>query len=183
VDDILVQAATEEELIAQVTSVLDRCRKHNLILSLKKLEFGESVTFAGFKISKDGVEPDPAMTLAIKDFPVPMDVTGTRSFLGLAQQLAWFIPDLAHITNPLRKLLCKGVAFQWLEDHQAAFEKAKEVLTSKLLVKHFDPDLKTDLVTDASRSGLGFALIQREANEGHDSDNPGRVTLTSPSRV
>jgi hypothetical protein len=141
-------AAYEEELIARVTSVLDRCQKHNLILSLKKLEFGESVTFAGFKISKDGVEPDPTMTLAIKDFPVPMDVTGTRSFLGLAQQLAWFIPDLAHITNPLRKLLCKGVAFQWLEDHQAAFEKAKEVLTSKLLVKHFDPDLKTDLVTD-----------------------------------
>jgi hypothetical protein len=156
-----------EELIARATSVLDRCRKHNLILSLKKLEFGESVTFAGFKISKDEVEPDPAMTLALQDFPVPMDVTGTRSFLRLAQQLAWFIPDLAHITNPLRKLLCKGVAFQWLEDHQTAFEKAKEVLTSKLLVKHFDLDLKTDLVTDASRLGLGFALIQREANEGH----------------
>jgi hypothetical protein len=59
------------------------------------------------------------------------------------------------------------VAFQWLENHQAAFKKAKEVLMSKLLVKHFDPDLKIDLVTDASRSGLGFALIQREANEGH----------------
>jgi hypothetical protein len=164
VDDILVQASSEDELLERVTAVLDRCRKHNMILSLKKMEYGASVTFAGFLIGKDGIKPDPEMTLAIADFPAPVDVTSTRSFLGLAQQLAWFIPDLAHITDPLRKLLCKGVSFQWLEGHQEAFQMAKKVLTSSLLVKHFDPTLPTELVTDASRTGLGFALIQRDAD-------------------
>jgi hypothetical protein len=146
VDDILVQASSEDELLERVTAVLDRCRKHNMILSLKKMEYGASVTFAGFVIGKDGIKPDPEMTLAIADFPAPVDVTSTRSFLGLAQQLAWFIPDLAHITDPLRKLLCKGVSFQWLEGHQEAFQMAKKVLTSSLLVKHFDPTLPTELV-------------------------------------
>jgi hypothetical protein len=60
--------------------------------------------------------------------------------------------------------LYKGVSFQWLEGHQEAFQMAKKVLTLSLLVKHFDPTLPTELVTDASRTGLGFALIQRDAD-------------------
>ena len=43
------------------------------------------------------------------------------------------------------------------------FEKLKEVLTSELLVKTFDPKLTTMLLTDASRlNGLGYALLQKE---------------------
>ena len=35
------------------------------------------------------------------------------------------------------------------------------MLTDQLLLHHFDPELKTHLVTDASRlNGLGFVLLQ-----------------------
>ena len=76
--------------------------------------------------------------------------------------MAFFVPDLAQNSTAIRALLKKETAFQWLQDQQREFETIKEILTSELLVKSFDPELNTELLTDASRlHGLGFALVQR----------------------
>ncbi|NJL71582.1 MAG: DDE-type integrase/transposase/recombinase [Candidatus Competibacteraceae bacterium] len=65
----------------------------------------------------------------------------------------------------MRKLLKKSTAFQWLPEMQIEFEKCKEILTSNLVVSHFDSSLKTSLLTDASRlKGLGYALLQERAD-------------------
>ena len=72
------------------------------------------------------------------------------------------IRDRAQIAQPLRDLLKKDIQFQWLEEQAKAFKTTKEILTSELIVKPFDPTLKTELLTDAARlGGLGYALIQR----------------------
>ena len=59
--------------------------------------------------------------------------------MGLVNQLAIFAPDLAHMSVPIRELLKKGVAFQWLEEQEDAFQTIKNALCSKVLVKPFDP--------------------------------------------
>jgi hypothetical protein len=70
-----------------------------------------------------------------------------------------FLPDLAHLTVDLRKLLKKDVDFMWLQPHQEAFELIRQILTYSLVVKPFDTKLKTELLTDASRlKGLGMDL-------------------------
>ena len=52
-----------------------------------------------------------------------------------------------------------------LDLHEAEFQKLKNILTSDLLVKTFNPTLETMLLTDASRpNGLGYALLPKEAN-------------------
>ena len=163
VDDILIQAPNEKILLQRIRSVLERCREHRVTISKRKLEVGRTVKFAGNIISADGIKPDPEKVQAIKDFPVPTDLTSLRSFLGLANQLGFFIPDLAQATKALRQLLQKDVAYIWLEEHQNAFDTVKEMLTSDLLVKPFNPNLPTQLLTDASRLyGLGYALLQHE---------------------
>ena len=96
-------------------------------ISRKKFVHGSSVKYAGFIISHQGIKPDPAKTQAIRDFPAPNSVTSLRSFLGLVNQFSPFHPDLAHLTSDLRPLLKKGITFQWLPDHEAAFKKMKEV--------------------------------------------------------
>ena len=84
-----------------------------------------------------------------------------RGFIGLANQLGMFIPDLAHMTSPLRPLMKRDVAWLWLQEHEEAFMKTKELLTSTSLVKPFDETKETLMLTYASRLyGLGFALIQ-----------------------
>ena len=66
--------------------------------------------------------------MSLSRFPVPRDVTGVRSFLGLANQLSGFVPDFAHMTVKLRELTAKKNACLWLEDHQKEVEKVKELL-------------------------------------------------------
>jgi hypothetical protein len=165
VDDILVWASSWEELCERVRSVLERCREHGITLSRDKMQMGSEVRFAGHVISPKGVKPEPEKVTALKNFPAPTDQTGLRSFLGLAVQLGGFVPDLAHLTEPLRPLLKKNAVFLWLPEHEEAFARVKEALTSPMVVRFFDPHLPTELLTDASRlKGLGYALIQRDEN-------------------
>ena len=160
VDDILVQAATKEELLQRIRQVLQRCRQHGMILSKKKLEIGQEVSFAGHIVGADGVRPDPVRLDAISNFPTPTDVTALRSFLGLANQLGTYLPDLAAASTKLRVLLRKNVSWVWTPEHDDEFNALKNLLTSATIVKHFDPSLRSVILTDASAAGIGFALVQ-----------------------
>ena len=165
VDDGLIQAKSKADLLKKFHKVLESCRKSNLTLSKSKLQLGQSVIFAGYVISQDGVKPEPRKTDAIRLFPTPTNITELRGFLGLANQLGIFVPDLAHATQPLRQLLKKNVAYLWLSEHREAFEKVKELLLSKLVLQPFNSSLSTQLLTDASRlKGLGYGLIQTNAD-------------------
>ena len=170
VDDIIVQAPDELSLITRVQSLLERCRQHGMTLSKQKLEIGDEVTFAGHIISASGIKPDPSKISALRNFPKPTDLTSLRSFLGLANQMGNFVMDLAHETDPLRQLLKKDVAWLWLPEHDTSFQRVKDILCSELVVHPFDVNLRTELLTDASRlHGIGFALVQ------YDNDDRKRV--------
>jgi hypothetical protein len=166
VDDILIWAEDGRQLRDRVDAVLSRCRQNGITLSQKKAKWGNRVSFAGYIVSSEGVEPEPEKLQAVRDFPSPQDVSSLRSFLGLAVQLGGFVPDLAHMTATLRELLKKGVAYQWLEEHERCFQEVKATLTSPMCVRFFDPDRKTELLTDASRlKGLGYALTQLDGDK------------------
>ena len=85
--------------------------------------------------------------------------------MGLANQLASFLPDLVQNTSKIHKFLSPKNTFVWLPDHEDEFNSVKEILCSSLVVKPFDANLPTYLIMDASRlHGLGFALLQLETN-------------------
>ena len=159
IDNILVWADSLPELIDRVRQIATKCKELNIILSRKKFMIGNELPFAGLIVGAKGVSPDPERTRALSEFPRPKDVTGVRSFLGLANQLSGFVPDFAHMTVALRGLTGKNASFIWLEDHEREFEKVKKLLTSEMIVTHFDPKLPVVVLTDASRLfGLGYAM-------------------------
>ena len=161
VDDILVEGDDLDDLEKKLRLILNRCRDHGFVLSKKKFEIGPEVEFAGYVVSGKGVRPSPRRLEAISEFPAPTDITSLCSFLGLCNQLSMFIPDLAALASPLRGLLKKGVPFCWLPDHGLAFEKMKRTLVKTVAIHHFDRQLHTKLITDASKlNGIGFILIQ-----------------------
>ena len=97
----------------------------------------------------------------------------------MANQLAGFLPDLSQNCKHLKALLQKKNAFVWGEMQERDFVKTKELLTSNLIVKPFDMNLPTFLLTDASRlHGLGYALIQKEANDAKRLIKCGSCSLT-----
>ena len=158
-DDILIWASTPTELDERLHGALQRCERLHVTLSRSKFQIASHLNFAGCIVSHKGVQPDLARISSLSDFPVPRDQAGVRSFLGLCNQLAIFLPDYQHHTMSLCQLTGKGRLFLWLPEHQLEFDKLKNILTSDLIVRHFDSSKETVLLTDAScLFGLGYAL-------------------------
>ena len=127
----------------------------------KRFEMGKEIEFVGHINSDTGIRPGKKKFATIKQFPMPSCIWDVLAFLGLANQLGSFIPDLAHMTSTIRPLLKEGTTWNWLPEHQTTLKKIKEILTSHMMILPFDPNLDTILLTDASRlHGIGFALIQ-----------------------
>ena len=111
VDDFLVWASSNAELVQRLEILALRCRKYRVILSKKKCVIGSTLPFAGYFVSSCGVKPDPDRITSLRKFPALKDSTGVRSFLGLANQLAFFVPDFSQNTKSIRELLGKGKVF------------------------------------------------------------------------
>ena len=126
VDDILVWADSLPDLVESIRKIAENCKDLNIILSRKNFMIGNDLPFAGLIVGAKGVSPDPERRRVLSEFPRPKDVTGVRSFLGLANQLSGFVPDFAHMTVALRGLTGKSVAFIRLDDHEKEFEKIEK---------------------------------------------------------
>ena len=160
----MIWAPTPVDLEERLRAVVQRCEQLHITLSRSKFQIASSLNFAGCVVSSDGVRPDPSRISSLADFPVPRDQTEVRSFLGLCNQLAFFTPDYQHHTVSLRQLMGKGRPFLWLPEHQVEFGKLKNILTSEMIVRHFDSSKEAVLLTDASRLfGLGYALGQMDS--------------------
>lgn len=93
---------------------------------------------------------------------MPSDLKRVLSFLGLCSYFRKFIPNFAVVTNPLFRLLRKGVEFDFNDDCMRVFETLKQLLTSSPLLCVYDPFKETELHTDASKIGFGAVLLQRQ---------------------
>ena len=62
----------------------------------------------GHVVDKHGISPDPVKTSAVSQMERPHSVPELRRFLGMANQLGKFTPNLAELTQPLRELLSKS---------------------------------------------------------------------------
>eukprot|EP00094_Tigriopus_californicus_P012874 TCALIF_12448-PA protein Name:"Similar to pol Retrovirus-related Pol polyprotein from transposon opus (Drosophila melanogaster)" AED:0.39 eAED:0.39 QI:0/0/0/0.5/1/1/2/0/306 len=96
VDDLCRQAPTMNILMDRLEALLQTSIKSGITLSLSKLEVGTSVKFKGFVVSGYGLRPDSDKIASICDYPAPTSLTELQSFLGLANQLGPFVPDLSH---------------------------------------------------------------------------------------
>ena len=128
-DDIITFGKSFEEAVENLKRVLDRLRDAGLKLKPKKCElFAKSVPFLGHIISDEGVATDPEKIKAVQEWPVPINQTEIRSFLGVCGYYRRFIKGYSETAKPLHKLTEKGRPYVWTEECQAAFEKLKKHL-------------------------------------------------------
>ena len=92
-------------------------------------------------------------------------VSEVKSFLGLVNFKARFIPDLATVAEPLKRLTKKGEPFVFGPEQQAAFAELKRRLTQAETLDYFDRSAKTKIIADASPVGLGAVLVQEHKGE------------------
>ena len=161
VDDILIWGGTEKEHDENLKKVMDRTREVNLKLNKKKCKIKvPSVSYVGHVLTRDGLKPDPMKTKAIREMPPPTDKSGIQRFLGLVNYVAKFIPGLSEKTKLLRDLIKRDTEWHWDENHQNAFDELKKSVLEPPVLGYYDVTKPVKLTCDASKSGLGAAILQ-----------------------
>jgi len=133
--------------------------KTGLTLNKDKCEFRlPRLTFFGHEVTRTGIEPSEEKVAAIRQAGPPQNASEARSFLGLAQIVSKFVPDLSSIAEPFQRLTHKSAEFKWGKELQVAFEKLKDLA-------YFNVNSRTRIVADASPVGLGADLTQIHESE------------------
>lgn len=161
VDDILVYGSTRLEHDLNLRRVLDRSRHKGIRFNVDKLEVGVTeVRYFGHLLTSSGLKPDPNKVSAIHDMKPPKNQGELETFLGLVNYLAKFAPNVSEVTAPLRQLLIKTNEFVWDTPQSQAFNRVKDIITKSPVLAYFDPQKQLTLQVDASKYGLGAALLQ-----------------------
>jgi hypothetical protein len=124
-------------------------------IKLSKCSFAQNhIAYLGHLISSQGVATDQGKIPAISAWPTLSNTKELRSFLGLAGYYRKFVRHFGVISQPLTKLLKKGVFFVWTQDHQMAFEALTQALISAPVITLPNFDRPFIIKTDASDVGI-----------------------------
>jgi transposase InsO family protein len=182
VDDGGTAADTFNEMKTKLTRILNQVRDRKLSLSAAKSQlFMAEATFAGARVSAEGVLPDLTKLTAIVDWRRPSNALNLVSFLGLTGHFRDLIRGYARVEGPLRDLLvevalpqpCTKTSYRrvmaayelgsrWTEAHMKAFLDLKIAITSEPILRGPRWDGTPFIVTtDGSKDGFAGVLAQR----------------------
>ena len=165
VDDIIVYGRTKEEHDASLCAMLERTREKGIKLNKDKCKICvPEVSYFGHKLTREGIRPDPNKIKAIKEMPNPQSKAELEIILGMVTYLSRFAPRMSEATAPLRQLIKENSEFVWDSNHDAAFQRVKDILTQEPgpVLTYFDHTKDVKLQVDASKHGLGAVLLQEE---------------------
>lgn len=166
IDDIIVFGSTKQQHDERARKVENRLKEFNVTLNMQKCVSGvKEIEFLGHHLSSKGIQPKHDKIIAIEQFRAPSTSEETRSFLGLVNYVGKFIPDLATITEPLRRLTRQDVKFEWKQEQQQAFDALKSHMSKENTLGYYNVKDRTQIIADASPVGLGAVLIQFKNNE------------------
>ena len=104
-DDLIIHGKDVVEHARCLFAVLDRLSEGRLTVNRVKCQFRLSkLTFFGHELTSDGINPSEEKVAAIRDARPPKDAAEVRSFMGLVQYSAKFMPDVASVAKPIQEL-------------------------------------------------------------------------------
>ena len=121
----------------------------------------------GHVLSARGIGPADVKVKAVVDAREPTNAAEVRSFLGLVNFIARFIPDLATVSVPLRQLTKNGEPFVWGPEQQQSFDELRKRLPNADTLGYFEKNAPTKVIADGSPVGLGAVLVQQQEEELH----------------
>ncbi|KAL0162053.1 hypothetical protein M9458_041449, partial [Cirrhinus mrigala] len=163
-DDILVYSNSYAEHVQHVRSVLQRLVQHKLYAKEDKCQFHQqSIAFLGYIISPEGVAMDETKVRAIQNWPQPRTLKELQRFLGFSNFYRRFIRNFSSVAAPLTAMVKKGeTRLTWSPDALSAFHELRRRFTTAPVLRHPDPQLPFLIEVDASSTGVGAVLSQKQ---------------------
>jgi len=163
IDDIIVFGTNFQETHQRLINVFDLFRQSHLCLKPKQCHlFKDSTLYSRYQVSAHGVEPDPAKLEAIRTLSSPVNLKGLHALLTTLRYHQRFIPNFAHIAEPLVSLARKrkNPVFVWEKPQQDAFIALRSVLLTTPVLSHPSLDGKFILDANVSDYAITGALYQ-----------------------
>lgn len=165
IDDVLILSMSIVEGISLLHEVLKTLTEAGFSINIRKCSFlATEVEYLGRVISQGQVRPSSNKIEALVKAPTPTNVKEVRQFLGLAGYFRRYIKGYATKTACISRLTKKDVKFEWGSEQDQVRQNLIRQLTSEPILAIFDPNLPTELHTDASSIGYGAVLMQTHAD-------------------
>ncbi|KAL0202757.1 hypothetical protein M9458_000775, partial [Cirrhinus mrigala] len=156
IDDILIFSSSNTDHVRHVRAVLKRLIQHQLYAKEEKCQFHqEKISFLGYVISPEGV--------AMEESKVNATLKELQRFLGFSNFYRRFIRNFSTVAGPLTSMVKRGNnRLSWSPEAVHAFNDLRLRFTSAPILKHPDPQLPFIVEVDASSTGVGAILSQRQ---------------------
>ena len=168
-DDIVIWGEGEtwkeatENHDRRLHKLLERCEERGIALNKSEKKFilrTETLPYMGHIFSREGLKIDDNKVKAITAMPQPDNPQAIRRFLGMANFVSRFVPNMSKLSAPLRALTENGIEWTWSSTQTKAFEDVKKAIAEAATLKFFNPRQETVVQCDASSQGLGAVIMQ-----------------------
>lgn len=176
-DDFLLYASSESELLDNIEHFIVTCEEYGFKLHAKKCNFFlREAKFCGRIISKEGFRYDPRHFDSILNMKPPRTAADLQQFIAATNWMRSSIPEYSSTVQPLRDLMesiyysvggrtkrkVKKVVLEgsWRAIHDVAFKNIKDKLASSTKLSFPKSDGIICLFTDASDTHWSAVLTQ-----------------------
>lgn len=165
IDDLLVATKDLNEHIRVLSEVFEIAGKYHLQFKLDKYYFAQTeIKYLGYCVNKHGIRPSDENVESVLNYPLPRSTKEVQRFIGLASYFRRFIPEFSLLAKPLHDLIKKDAIFRFGSTENSAFETLKRHLSSRPVLAIYSPRAETEMHCDASASGFGGILLQKQGD-------------------
>ena len=163
-----------------VHRIVQRVKSYGATFSGKKAFIGvPQAEILGHICTSGGRIPDPARVQAIRDWPVPTNVSEVRAFLGTCGVLRIFIKNYTLIARPLIQLTRKDVPFEIGQSQLDSMRHLKEAISISPALRPLDYEAERPIILaiDSCANGVGYLLLQVGENGKRYPSRFGSITF------
>ena len=151
------------EHLQNVNRVIQRIKHAGGTISGYKAHFcDEFADIVGHRCTQEGRVPEESRVQKILDWPIPINLTEVRGFLGTMGTIRVFIQNYAMHAKPLVELTKKNIEFEIGADQLLAIETLKHLANNCPAIKAIDYASENEVIlaVDSSWMAVGYWLSQ-----------------------
>ncbi|XP_041038480.1 uncharacterized protein LOC121275130 [Carcharodon carcharias] len=129
IDDIMIQGSGQAQIQTLLDALVQHMKGYGWEINPAKIQGpSQTVKFLGIIWNKGEREVTEKARDKIQAFAVPHTQKDVQQFIGLFGFWRQHIPHLGQILRPLYQITRKKAEFEWTNNHQLAFEMAKQAI-------------------------------------------------------
>jgi len=162
IDDIVISADTQEEHDTKLLRVLEKLKRKNLMINVKKSHLNKrEIQVLGHKVKEGRILPLDSRIQSVANWPSPTNREDLVTFVSLLNYHSNLIPNLARRSEPLQRLRRKGTHFKMTDETRRAFNDLRSTLSDPAaMLRPALNNEKFHIEVDASTQGTGAVLFQ-----------------------